>query len=232
MSALHAIHPQCYACPVRHSLSAHKTLGSADLQYSRGLYDGRLSLPLSKFGGLFPVRIHASKPLPVLVKHGDLPVLVLTPPIFSELGAFPCGFGFGHGLNISMEIRARKYQFGQYFARKQIILQYRIGCNEQRHCTRKRPRPTQENHWTLGKYLFCNYSLRNEIHKKNIKIPSRPADKPLTPSQIIYRSSSQFFVFFKKGKFCVLMGFGCHRNANEHDHKFEILSPPIAASDE
>jgi hypothetical protein len=102
-------------------LRADKTVGSADLQYTRSLYDGRLSLPLRKFRGFFPVRIHASKPLPVLVKHSHLPVLVLAPPIFPELGAFSCGFCFGHGLNISMAIRTRKYQFGQYVERDGII---------------------------------------------------------------------------------------------------------------
>jgi hypothetical protein len=105
-----------------------KTMGSPDLQYSSGFYDGRFTLPLGKFGGLFPVCIHAGKPFSVLVKHSHLPMLVFAPSIFSELGTFSCGFGFGHGLNISMKIREHKYQFGQYFARKQIILQYRVGC--------------------------------------------------------------------------------------------------------
>jgi hypothetical protein len=113
-----------------HPLRTCKTVGSADLQYSRGFYDRRFSLPLGKLGGLFPVRIHASKPLPVLVKHCDLPVFVLPPPILPELGAFPCGFGFGHGLNISMTLHARKYQLGQYFARNRIILYYRLRCND------------------------------------------------------------------------------------------------------
>jgi hypothetical protein len=89
--------------------TARKTMGSADLQDPRGLYDRGLSLPLSKFGGLLPVRVHAGKSLPVLVKHSHLPVLVLSPPIFSELGAFPCGFGFGHSWNISIATRTRKY---------------------------------------------------------------------------------------------------------------------------
>src|SRR5215472_12577523 len=74
--------------------------GSADLQYPGGLYDGRLALALGKFGGLFPVGIHASKALPILIEDGDLPVPVLAAAIFSELGAFACGGGFclGHGL--------------------------------------------------------------------------------------------------------------------------------------
>ena len=93
-------------------------------------------MPLGKFGRFFPVRIHASKPLPVLVKHCDLPVFVLPPPIFPELGAFPCGFGFGHGLNISMTFGARKYQLDQYFARNGSILYYRLSCNEERYGTR------------------------------------------------------------------------------------------------
>jgi hypothetical protein len=94
------------------SLQARKTMGSADLQYSRGFYDGRLSLPLGEFGGLFPVRIHAGKAFPVLVKHSYLPMLVFAPSIFTELGAFPCGFGFGHGSNISMPLDTHKYQSG------------------------------------------------------------------------------------------------------------------------
>ena len=63
-------------------------MGSADLQDSSGFYDGRLTLPLGKFGGLFPVCIHAGKPFSVLVKHGHLPMLVFAPPIFSELYVF------------------------------------------------------------------------------------------------------------------------------------------------
>jgi hypothetical protein len=90
-------------------MRARRNAGLADLQYPRGLHDGRLPLPLGKFGGLFPVRIHARKPLPVLVKHSHLPVLVFSPPIFPKLGAFSCGFCFGHGVNISMAIVARKY---------------------------------------------------------------------------------------------------------------------------
>ena len=116
-------------------LGACKTMGSADLKDAGGLYDRRLSLPLSKFGGLFPVRVHASKSLSVLVKHSHLPVFVLPPPIFPERSAFSCGFCFGHDLNISMTIRARKYLFGQYFARNRIILYYRVGCNNERQVT-------------------------------------------------------------------------------------------------
>jgi hypothetical protein len=103
-------------------LSARIAVGSADLQNPCSLHDGRLSLPLGKFSGLFPVCIHSSKPLPVLVKHGHLPMLVFPPPILAKLGAFSCGFGFGHCLNISMTNGRRKYQFNQYFARNRIIV--------------------------------------------------------------------------------------------------------------
>lgn len=127
MRALHAIHPGRDACTMRHPLRVLKTAASADLQNPRGFHNGGLSLPLGKFGGLFPVRINAGKPLPVLVKHRNLPVLVFSSPILPELRALSCGFCFGHGLNISTRIRARKYQFGQYFARNRIILQYRVG---------------------------------------------------------------------------------------------------------
>jgi hypothetical protein len=101
--------PRPQVCPVRHPLKALRTVGSADLQYPRGLYDRRLSLPLSKFGCFLLVRVDARKPFPVLVKHSHLPVLVLSPPIFPKLGAFSCGFGFGHDVNISMAVLARKY---------------------------------------------------------------------------------------------------------------------------
>ena len=36
----------------------------------------------------------------------------------------------------------------------------------------------------------------------------------------------------QKGKSSFPMAFGHHRNANEHDHKFGILLPPTAASNE
>ena len=120
---------------IEHKLRAWERTGSADLQYSRGLHYGRLSLPLGKLGGLLPVGIHASKPLPVLVKHSHLPVLVLSTPILPKLRAFSCRFSFGHGVNISIAIRARKYQSGQCFARNQIILHYRIGCNAESQLT-------------------------------------------------------------------------------------------------
>ena len=61
--------------------------GSADLQYPCGFYYRRLSLALGKFIGLHPVGIDTSKPLPVFIKYCDLPVLVLSSSIFSELGA-------------------------------------------------------------------------------------------------------------------------------------------------
>ena len=86
-----------------------RTMGSADLQYPRGLHDGRLSLPLGELGGLFLVRIDARESLAIFVKYGDLPMLMFSPPIFPKLGMFSCGFCFGHGLNISMTNRARKY---------------------------------------------------------------------------------------------------------------------------
>jgi hypothetical protein len=97
------------SCVRSASSGSPSTAVSANLQHPCSLHDGRLSLPLREFGGFFPVRIHASKPLPVLVKHSHLPVLVLSPPIFPKLGAFSCGFCFGHDLNISTAIRARKY---------------------------------------------------------------------------------------------------------------------------
>jgi hypothetical protein len=159
-------------------LSAHKAVGSADLQYPRGLYDGRFSLPLGKFGSLFPVRIHASKPLPVLVKHSHLPVLVLSPPIFPKLGAFSCDFCFGHGLNISMMIRARKYQFGQYFARNRIILHYHVGCNDERHGTRNACGAAQESHSAQCGTFLARSSFAGQDTGTKCHVPEIPATHP------------------------------------------------------
>jgi hypothetical protein len=109
-----------------------EAVGSADLQHPGGLDDRGLALPLREFRGLLPIGVHASKPLPVLVEHGNLPVPVLAPTIFSEFGAFACGFCLGHGLNISTTLRARKYQFDQYFAQNGIITYYHPSCNGER----------------------------------------------------------------------------------------------------
>jgi hypothetical protein len=149
--------------------AARKTMGSTDLQDPRGLYDRGLSLPLSKFGGLFPVRVHAGKSLPVLVKHSHLPVLVLSPPIFPELRAFPCGFGFGHGLNISIAIRTRKYQFGQYFARNHIILHYRAGCNSERQDTRNSIPGRPEIHQARSKMLQSTCLFVPQDSERSVK---------------------------------------------------------------
>ena len=187
-------------------------MGSADLKDAGGLYDGRLSLPLSKFGGLFPVRVHASKSLPVLVKNSHLPVFVLPPPIFPERSAFSCGFCFGHDLNISMTIRARKYLFGQCFARNEIILYYRVGCNNERQVT-------------------GNSSIRPRIpiclaHRAC----SRPGETPKAHFPHISKGANQPLSLFKIGTSSFETDVGCHRNANEHDHNFGILLSPPAAS--
>jgi hypothetical protein len=42
-------------------------------------------------------------------------VPVFTSPVCPQLGAFLYRFCFRHGMNISIDSRARKYQFGQYF---------------------------------------------------------------------------------------------------------------------
>ena len=66
-------------------------------------------MPLGKFVGFLPVRVNAGKPLPVFIEDSYLPVLMLAPPIFPKLGAFACGYCFGHDVNISISILARKY---------------------------------------------------------------------------------------------------------------------------
>jgi hypothetical protein len=47
-------------------------------------YDWGLFLPLCKSSGLSMNCIGANKPLTVIVKHSGLPVMVLSPRIFSE----------------------------------------------------------------------------------------------------------------------------------------------------
>lgn len=86
---------------------------SSNLDDSRGFDDGRFPLPFGELGRLLAVSVDPREPLPVFVKHCDLPVSVLAPAILPELRAFSCGPGFGHGVTISIETGARKYQFNQ-----------------------------------------------------------------------------------------------------------------------
>jgi hypothetical protein len=46
--------------------------------------DWGLSLPICKGSGLVMIRVLATKVLAVLVKHGHLPVMVLSPLVFPE----------------------------------------------------------------------------------------------------------------------------------------------------
>jgi hypothetical protein len=100
----------------------HRKIYLADLQYPRSFDDRRFSLPFRKLACLVLIGVYASKALSILVKHRDLPMPVFAPFVFSQLCAFSYRFGFRHGLNISIRIRARKYQFGQYLERYKIIL--------------------------------------------------------------------------------------------------------------
>ncbi len=76
--------------------STPELAGLPDLQYSRGLDDRRLSLPLSKLHRLLTGRVNAGEPLAVFVEDGNLPVLVLAPLVFSELRTLTCSFSFWH----------------------------------------------------------------------------------------------------------------------------------------
>jgi hypothetical protein len=100
----------------------HQKIYLADLQYPRGFDDRRFSLPFRKLTCLVFIGVYASKTLSIFIKHRDLPMPVFAPFVFSQLCAFSYRFGFRHGLNISIRIRARKYQFGQYLERYKIIL--------------------------------------------------------------------------------------------------------------
>ena len=60
----------------------NSSMGLPDLQDTRCLNDRRLPLAIGKFDGLGAVRVHAGEPLPIFVKDGNLPVLMLAPLVF------------------------------------------------------------------------------------------------------------------------------------------------------
>jgi hypothetical protein len=58
--------------------------GLAELCDASHSYNWRLFLPLCKACGLFMVCVHADKPLTVIVKQSNLPVMVFSPLVFRE----------------------------------------------------------------------------------------------------------------------------------------------------
>ena len=60
-------------------IGATERAGLADFDDAGHFHDWGLFLPLCKVGGLLMIRVDASKPLPVIVKHSRLPVMVLSP---------------------------------------------------------------------------------------------------------------------------------------------------------
>jgi hypothetical protein len=56
----------------------------ADFDDAGHFYDWGFLLPLCKITGPLMIRVHASKPLTVIVKQGHLPVMVLSPCVFPE----------------------------------------------------------------------------------------------------------------------------------------------------
>jgi len=204
-------------------------VGSADLQYTGSLYYRGLSLPFGEFRSLIPVRIYPGKALPVLIKHSDLPVLVLAPSIFPELRAFSSGFGFGHGLNISTTVRTRKYQFGQYFARKQIILHYRVGSTDQRKCTTCRAQGQAIRIARGGSGQFQT-KVSRQNHKEDVRAPYYPGQAPECERVHIYTRLRS--CHSKRVTCSHQMGLLCPQNLNEHDHKFGILLSFTGASNQ
>ena len=63
--------------------------GLADFDDAGHFHDWGPFLPLCKVSGLLMIRVDASKPLTVLVKHSCLPVTVLPPSVFPEVCVFP-----------------------------------------------------------------------------------------------------------------------------------------------
>jgi hypothetical protein len=80
--------------------------------------------------------------------------------------------------------------------------------------------------------FFRIQPLPDKIHEESVWVSSRPGDAPHRRFHHIYRGLNQFFLLFMDGKLSVVTDFGCHRNADEHDHKFGILPPLTAASNE
>jgi len=68
----------------QHSSGVAGGTGLADFDDAGHFYDWGLFLSLCKISGLLMIRVHASKPLTVIVKQSQLPVVVLPPRVFSE----------------------------------------------------------------------------------------------------------------------------------------------------
>jgi hypothetical protein len=64
-------------------------VGLAELGDASHFHDRRFLLSICKVSGLLMIRVDATKSFAVVIKDGDLPVMVLTPPIFSECCASP-----------------------------------------------------------------------------------------------------------------------------------------------
>jgi hypothetical protein len=63
--------------------------GLADFDDADHFYDWGFFLPLCKSSGLGMNCVSAGEPLPVLVKHSHLPVMVFSPSVFLKWCAFP-----------------------------------------------------------------------------------------------------------------------------------------------
>ena len=63
--------------------------GLADLRDPSHFYHRGFLLPVCKSSGLSMNCVGASKPLPVLVKHSHLPVVVFSPLVFTECCGLP-----------------------------------------------------------------------------------------------------------------------------------------------
>jgi hypothetical protein len=79
----------------------------ADLSHAGAFHNWGFFLPLCKSSGLSPNCVGASEPLPVLVKHSHLPVMVFSPFVFPECCGFP---------NFHLEILSRQIDCPPDFA--------------------------------------------------------------------------------------------------------------------
>ena len=63
--------------------------GLAKLGDASHFHDRGFLLPFCKASGLLTIRVNATEGFAITIKNGNLPVMVLSPPVFPECCGFP-----------------------------------------------------------------------------------------------------------------------------------------------
>jgi hypothetical protein len=63
--------------------------GLADLGGASHFYYREFLLPICEASGLHTIRVDATEGFAITIKHSNLPVMVFSPPVFLNRGAFP-----------------------------------------------------------------------------------------------------------------------------------------------